>query len=167
MRLALCEVFRAKWSSKVHEEWIEAVLRNRPDLKREQLEHTRELMDAHGRDCLVEDFESLIDSLRLPDPTDRHVLAAAIRGRADIIVTRNIKDFPRERLDPYGIEAQLPDTFITHLLDLNAAAVVRAALEHRASLKNPPKSVAEYLHTLARQGLTQTVAELPAFASSL
>jgi len=84
-----------------------------------------------------------------------------------VIVTQNLKDFPPEKLQPYGIEAQHPDTFITHLFDLNADAVVGAAQEHRASLKNPPKSVDEYLETLERQGLTQTVAELRAYASVL
>jgi hypothetical protein len=62
-------------------------------------------------DCLVEQFEPLIAGLDLPDPGDRHVLAAAIRGRADVIVTRNLRDFPPDRLAPYGIEAQHPDTF--------------------------------------------------------
>lgn len=167
MRLALTDLYRAKWSAKVHEEWTGVVLRDRPDLRPEQLERTRRLMDAHVRDCLVEHFESLIDSLDLPDPNDRHVLAAAIRGRADVIVTRNLKDFPADKLEPYGIEAQHPDTFITHLIDLDPGAVVGAARGHRASLRNPPKDVEEYLSTLERQGLTQTAAALRGYASVL
>jgi predicted nucleic acid-binding protein len=167
LRLALTDLYRAKWSARVHDEWMEALLRDRPDLTRPQLERTRRLMDAHVRDCLVEDFESLIDALTLPDPDDRHVLAAAIRGRADVIITRNLRDFPAETLAPYGIAAQHPDPFITHLLDLDAGAVVGAARAHRASLKNPPKEVAEYLDTLERQGLTQTAVELRGYASVL
>ena len=146
---------------------METLLRDRPDLTRQQLERTRQLMDAHVRDCLVEDFEGLIDALHLPDPNDRHVLAAAIRGRADVIVTRNLRDFRPDALTPYGIAAQHPDTFITHLLDLNPGAVVGAAREHRASLRHPPKDVEEYLSTLERQGLTQTAAELRGYASVL
>ena len=144
-----------------------AVQRGFPDVTRERLERTRELMNLHAEGCLVTEFEELIQSLQLPDPSDRHVLAAAIRSGADVIVTQNLKDFPQEKLQPYGIEAQHPDTFITHLFDLNAGAVVGAAQEHRASLKNPPKSVDEYLETLERQGLSQTVAELRAYASVL
>jgi predicted nucleic acid-binding protein len=165
--LALTDLYRAKWSAQVHEEWMETLLRDRPDLTRQQLERTRRLMDAHVRDCLVEDFESLIDTLTLPDPDDRHVLAAAIRGRADVIVTRNLRDFPADTLTPYGIAAQHPDTFIIHLIDLNPDAVVGAAREHRASLKHPPKDVEEYLSTLERQGLTQTVVALRSYASEL
>ena len=81
MHLALTGLFRARWSDAVHEEWICALLRNRPDLSRAKLERTRALMDAHTIDALVTGYEDLIEGLLLPDPDDRHVLAAAIRGR--------------------------------------------------------------------------------------
>ena len=167
MWLTLRGLFRARWSYMVHEEWMAAVQRNFPDVTRERLERTRDLMNLHAEDCLVTGFEGLIESLELTDPGDRHVLAAAICSGADVIVTRNLKDFPQDKLDPYQIEAQHPDAFITHLFDLNPGAVVGAAHEHRASLANPPKSVDEYLDTLERQGLTQTVAELRGYTSVL
>ena len=63
-------------------------------------------MDAHVRDVLIIGFEDLVPSLELPDPGDRHVLAAAIRSEADIIVTVNLKDFPASLLAPYGLEAE-------------------------------------------------------------
>jgi predicted nucleic acid-binding protein len=160
MHLALTGLFRAKWSAAVHEEWISNLLENRPDLTREKLERTRALMDKHATDALVSGYEDLIPGLQLPDPDDRHVLAAAIRGHADVIVTMNLKDFPADILAPFGIDAQHPDEFILHLLDLAPGAVVAAAQTHRESLKNPPKTVAEYLNTLERKGLTQTVAVL-------
>lgn len=84
MELAVVDLYRAKWSNAVHEEWIRALLQNRADLTRAQLERTRDLMNAHVRDAIVTDFEGLIDVLDLPDPDDRHVLAAAIKGRADL-----------------------------------------------------------------------------------
>jgi predicted nucleic acid-binding protein len=114
MELAVADLYRAKWSDAVHEEWIRALLLNRSDLTREQLERTRDLMNAHVRDALVVDFERLIDVVDLPDPNDRHVLAAAIRGRADLIVTANLKHFPLDMLGRWGIEAQHPDEFLTH-----------------------------------------------------
>ena len=106
MHLALTDLFRAKWTDAIHEEWMRAVLETRPDLTREKLERTRNLMNAHVRDCLVTGYEGLIPGLPLPDPDDRHVLAAAIRGRADVIVTFNLKDFPATTLAPLGIETQ-------------------------------------------------------------
>ena len=144
-----------------------AVQRNFPDITRERLERTRDLMNLHAEDCLVTGFEELIEGLELPDRKDRHVLAAAVRSGADVIVTQNLKDFPQDRLSPHGIEAQHPDAFIAHLFDQNPGAVVGAAQEHRASLKNPPKNVDEYLSTLELHGLTQTVAALRGYASVL
>ncbi len=136
-------------------------------MTRKQVERTRDLMNLHAEDCLVTGFENLIEGLNLPDPSDRHVLAAAIKSGADLIVTRNLKDFPLNELEPYGIEARHPDTFMTHLFHQAPRAVAEAAQEHRASLKRPPKSVDQYLETLERQGLIRTVGELRGLASML
>lgn len=157
MHLAVTGLFRAKWPADVHKEWISNLLKNRRDLTRDKLERTRMLMDKHAVDALVTGYEDLIPGLQLPDPNDLHVLAAAIRGQANVIVTMNLRDFPSDVLAPFGIEAQHPDEFILHLLDIAPEAVVTAAEDHRQSLKNPPKTVSEYLETLERQGLTQTV----------
>jgi len=160
MHLALIGAFRAKWSADVHEEWIRSLLKNRPDLTREKLERTRELMDRAASDALVTGYELLIPGLNLPDENDRHVLAAAIRSGASVIITCNLADFPSNALRPYDIEAQHPDEFILHLLDLAPGLVIEAAQNHRLSLKNPPKSVDEYLNSLEAQGLTKTARSL-------
>lgn len=160
MYLAMTGLFRAKWSNDVHEEWMTRLLENRPDLSREKLERTRMLMDKHAVDALVTGYEDLIEGLHLPDPDDRHVLAAAIRGRADVIVTSNVRDFPAEVLTPFEIETQHPDEFILHLVDLAPGVVMTAAQRHRESLKNPAKTVEEYLEMLEREGLTETVSVL-------
>lgn len=167
MRLAVRRLFRARWSEMVHEEWMVAVLRDFPDLTREQLKRTRDLMNRHAEASLVRGFEHLIDGLDLPDPDDRHVLAAAIRTSADVIVTRNLRDFPQSQLDPYGIDAQHPDAFIMQLFESNPEEVFAAAQEHRGSLRNPPTSVEEYLGMLSRQGLTRTTAALRDHPSGL
>lgn len=160
MRLALTDLYRARWTEMIHEEWTRNVLKKRPDLKTEDLQRTRALMNAHVRDSLVTGFEYLIPVVELPDADDRHVVAAAIHGDASLIVTFNLKDFPSERLQPYNLIAQHPDDFIFDLLDLHAARVCEAASSHRRSLKNPSKTVDEYLDTLLKQGLTQTVGKL-------
>ncbi len=167
MHLALTGLFRAKWSADVHEEWISALLEKRPDLTRDKLERTRALMDLHAVDALVTGYEDLIPGLRLPDPNDRHVLAAAIRGQADVIVTMNLRDFPAHVVGEFGIEAQHPDEFVLHLLDLAPGAVIGAAAEHRKSLKSPPKTAADYLDALERQQLIQSVSALRAFLGQI
>ena len=164
MHVAVTDLYRAKWTDAIHDEWTRNVLENRPDLKPEQLQRTRELMNVHVRDRLVTGYEALIEAVTLPDPNDRHVLAAAIRAGADLIVTFNLGDFPEKDLKPYGIEAQHPDDFLMFQLDLAANIVCAAAKRHRASLRNPPKDVDEYLATLEAQGLAQTVSTLRRFA---
>ena len=156
MRLAVADLFRARWSATIHDEWIEAVLRTRPELAA-QLRRTRQLMDAHVLDCLVTGYEPLIQALDLPDPKDRHVLAAAIVGHADVLVTKNLKDFPADRLASFGIKAQHPDIFVLSLLGLHGRPALATVAEHRASLRHPAKTVDEYLETLLAQELLQTV----------
>ena len=155
MRLALTDLYRARWSDQIHEEWITAVLRNRPDLSRAQLERTRSLMNAHVRDALVEGHQPLIPALELPDPEDRHVLAAAIQCGADLILTFNLDDFPEQALASYGIGACHPDAFLVDQLNLDGERVCLAMRQHRASLRNPTKTVEEYLATLGEQGLSR------------
>ncbi|MEZ5958475.1 MAG: PIN domain-containing protein [Hyphomonadaceae bacterium] len=167
MRLALTDLFRARWSKQVHDEWIGALHRERPDIDLARLEKTRQLMDAHVRDAVVEGFEFLIPVLDLPDEKDRHVLAAAIHGRADVIVTTNLKDFPKETLLKHAIDVQHPDEFIAHLIDLEGPTVAYAAKDAIAALKNPPRSVDDYFAALERAGLQQTVSLLKAYKKLL
>jgi predicted nucleic acid-binding protein len=160
MRLTMADLYQARWSRHIHEEWIRAVLRNRPDLSAEQLRRVRDAMDANVEDCLVTGYEPLVGSLTLPDPHDRHVLAAAIVAHADVIVTHNLKDFPPEILARYDIEAQHPDEFLRNIIDIAPIAVVDAVRAQQASMKNPPVSMSDLLALFARTGLAGTVAEL-------
>ena len=160
MHLTLLDSFRARWTEKIHSEWIRNVLKSRPDLNLEQLERTKNLMNLHVRDCLVENYESLIETLDLPDKDDRHVLAAAIHAKADVILTFNLKDFPSENLDKYGIEAKHPDKFIVSLIDADAEKVCLATKRQRMSLKNPPKNRDEFLQILRQQNLVETCKKL-------
>jgi predicted nucleic acid-binding protein len=160
MHLALADLFQAKWSNAIHDEWTRNLLKNRPDITAKQLQRTRDLMDRHIRDCVVTGFERLIPSLILPDADDRHVLAAAIHSRADVIVTYNTKDFPPRALAGHGIEAQHPDEFILGLLELSPNRVFLAARRQRERLHNPPMTVDQFLDTLERQALPKTTALL-------
>jgi predicted nucleic acid-binding protein len=167
MWLALQDIYRARWTEQIHDEWVAALLRERPDLTRHQLSRTRELMNSGVRDCLVTHYQDLIPGLVLPDPDDRHVLAAAIKAGASVIVTFNEKDFPPAVLDVYGIEAQHPDDFLVYQFDLNKPAVFRAVRSQRATLKNPPKSVSELLETFEVQQLPQFVERIRPYGDLL
>ena len=167
LQLAVTDLFKTKWSADIHREWIEALLRNEPQRDRLALERTRDLMDEATRDSLIAGYESLIPALSLPDPNDRHVLAAAIVGHCDVIVTQNLKDFPDAVLAPFDIEAQHPDEFLSNHLNLAPGIFCSAVRKVRARLVHPPYTVEEYLETLTRQGLVATASELQSFAELL
>lgn len=167
MQLATTSLFRAKWTDAIREEWTRNLLQDKPDITGEQVAKLCELMEAAVPDCLVTGYQPLVDGLTLPDPDDRHVLAAAIRCHAAVIVTTNLKDFPAEVIAPLGVRAQHPDEFITHLLDLDTGAVCNAVKTVRARLKKPPRSVEELLDLLQKQGLPESVSVLQDFAELL
>lgn len=167
MQLALTDLFQARWTDEIHDEWTRNVAANRPDISPANLARCRRLMDEHVPDCLVTEYEALIPTLTLPDPDDRHVLAAAIHGGAGLIVTFNLSDFPASVLGQYQIEAIDPDEFIVRLWDEAPTAVLRAMRLHRASLKRPAKSASEYLATLDQCRLPETVARLMPLAAQI
>lgn len=158
--LAQTGLFRARWTAMIHDEWTRNLLAKRPDLDRHAIMRVRDLMDASVLDCLVTGYESLIPSLTLPDANDRHVLAAAIRGLATVVVTFNLKDFPDETLRQYGLCAKHPDEFLLDLFGLDEKACLDAVQADFSHYKTPPLSIDDYLAALAKAGVTQTAAFL-------
>lgn len=146
-------VYRARWSDEIHDEWSRHLQANNPKVTPQTVARVRELMNIAVPDALVTGYESLIPTLNLPDPDDRHVLAAAIVGRADVIVTTNLKDFPSDLLAPFGIEAQHPDEFLMHQRDLNHDRFLECVKRIRSRLVNPELSPDEYIERLRRSQL--------------
>jgi predicted nucleic acid-binding protein len=168
VELARTGLLRAKWTLRIHAEWINAAIRERPELERARLERVAELMNAAVLDCLVTDFESLEPGLAsLPDLNDRHVVAAAIHCGAQEIVTFNVRDFPERALRPYGIRAIHPDEFVEHLLGLNAEAVCEAVRRIRRRLVNPPRSAEDMIQNYERHGLAVSASILRTRTNSL
>ena len=143
-------------SAGIHVEWMRSVLADRPDLTEDMLDRTRAVMDRHFPEAVVTGYTARAAGLDLPDPDDVHVLAAAIEGRADLIVTRNLRDFPVDRLAPHGLTAQHPDAFIAARFDADPEAVPAAVRSRVAALRNPPRTANEHLAALERLGLVQT-----------
>lgn len=155
LSLAAVGIFHARWTQRIQDEWVRNLLANRPDLQAEALRRTVATMNDAIDDCLVEKFEFMVDSLTLPDPDDRHVLAAAIVGHADAIVTFNLRDFPEAYTAAHGIEVLHPDDFLVAQYDLAPISVLKTIKAARARLRNPPKSAAELIVTYEAQGLAQ------------
>lgn len=160
MRLSTEGVFIPRWTEKVHDEWMSNLLANRPELSLERLKRTKDLMLRYNPSALVTDYEKHIPELTLPDPNDRHVLAAAVEGGCDVIVTFNLKDFPNEILATYDLIAISPDVFVSQCLTDRPSQVSLAIQKQQRSLTSPPCSMNELLQTLASCGLPDTVANL-------
>lgn len=123
IRVGLARLVQPKWTDRILDEVFDNLRANRPDLDRARLDRTRRLMNDAIRDVTVADYEHLIEQIELPDPDDRHVLAAAIHIDAQVIVTRNLRDFPAQALEAWDLEAQHPDVFLTELCEAHPEAL--------------------------------------------
>lgn len=103
MHLGIAGLYQPKWTAEIHREWCRNLWMNRPDITQAALTRTVELMERALPDARVVGFETLIEGLTLPDENDRHVLAVALRAKAEVIVTLNQKDFPASALQKFNI----------------------------------------------------------------
>ena len=160
LSLADADLYRVRWSHDIEQEWVRNLMANRPDLERVKLEHTCRLMTKAFPDCLIDHYQDIASVLELPDKDDRHVLAAAIVGHADAIVTFNLRDFPVEAVMKYNIEPIHPDYFIVNQFELHETSALAAVKTMRERLRKPPVTATGLLKTLADIGLPQTAALL-------
>ena len=157
MSLATAGLFAAKWTQRIEQEWITNLEAFRPELKG-RLEARRDGMWEAVPDWEVTEpaWAPLVGNVTLPDPDDQHVLAAAVAGHADCIVTANLRDFPAEIIGPYGIEAIHPDRFIVNQWDLDAIAAMSAFKRMRARWRKPEATPEDFASALERNGLPET-----------
>lgn len=167
LSLAADGIFSARWTAQIQDEWQRNLLLKRPDLEPSALARTSALMTQAVEDGLIESYEYLIDALVLPDPDDRHVLAAAIVGHADAIVTFNLKDFPATLMRGHNLEVLHPDDFLVAQYELAPLRTLAIVKENRARLRKPPRSAAELIATYEAQGLSQFVTLLRSSMTSL
>lgn len=157
LRLADEGAFRALWSEEVLEEVRRNVIRT--GIEAADIDHRITAMRQYFPDALVTGYEGLTDALTC-DPKDRHVLAAAVRAKADVLVTFNLKDFPDESLEPFDVEVVHPDDFLLDQLDLFPGVVIRVLHELADDYIDPPVTVDDVLETLRRAGVPRFVADV-------
>lgn len=157
IEVAATGIYAAKWSMRIDDEWIRNLSRKR-GIDPERLWIRRDAMHDACPDWEVPEaaWRCIEPGLALPDPDDRHVLAAAIAGHADCIVTQNIKDFPGTVLAPFGVTALHPDEFLHQQLRLAPRFVLPAFKAMRARLRNPVFTPEAFADSLERNGLVET-----------
>ena len=157
IRLGRSGFYQAKWTEQILDEALAAIVRDQPELV-QRLDQTRELMRDAIPDATVTGYEDLIPSLELPDPGDRHVLAAAIACNAQVIITSNLYRFPEVQLQKYNIEAQRPDEFIFNVIELAPARVVNIMQQQAQALTRPAMTFDELLERFRTLGLPRAAA---------
>ena len=167
LELAIRDLYRPRWSADIFREWMNTDLKIRIDHDPAKVQRTQEFMNALYFDALITDYEHLIDDADLPDPDDRHVLAAARHGHCDTIITQNLRDFPGEILIPFGIEVYHPDDFLLVFLETYPDGFFSAIRAIRARLKNPPYTLDAYLANLSQLNLDKTVTVLRQYSHLL
>jgi predicted nucleic acid-binding protein len=157
LSLATAGLFAAKWSREIEREWITALEERRPELQG-RLEVRRDAMRDAVPDWEVPEaaWAPLVAGYNLPDPDDRHVLAAAVAWHADCIVTANLKDFPTEIVGAYGIEVVDPDRFVINQWDLDPLIAMAAFKRMRARWRNPQATPENFARALEQGGLPAT-----------
>lgn len=161
MSVASAGLYAAKWSRTIESEWIKSIEDRRPDLIG-KLEYRRDQMREAVPDWEVEEhaWRSLAGGMKLPDAGDVHVLAAALAGHADCIVTLNLRDFPADVVGPLAIEVIHPDQFIVAQWDLDQFVAVAAFKHMRARWKKPEATSEDFAAALERAGLPATALRL-------
>jgi len=154
VQIAVDRLVEARWTDEIHDEWIRNLAANTPSIPIERLQITRRLMDDALPHAMVSGYQGHIRAVTLPDPDDRHVVAAGIAGGASVILTWNLRDFPARELKKHGLRRQTPDSFLVDLYD-NAPDLIVASLAHaRRNLGKTRVSASSFVDILKNQKLT-------------
>jgi predicted nucleic acid-binding protein len=159
LSLAHADLYTARWTQEIENEWTSSLIEKYPDAA-EKIPLVVEQMREAIPDCLIVDYELFIPSLQLPDENDRHVLAAAIRGNADAIVSLNTKDFPADVLSKFDIEIQTPDQFVLNQIMLHPPRALTAIKKMRARWERPSLTASDMIDLFEKRQLPQTAAHL-------
>lgn len=151
---AYYDLYTPKWSEHIFDEWRRVMISR--GVSGNEADKRISKANAAFPDALVQNYKGLIEHLELPDKDDRHVLAAAIKTNANLIVTNNIKDFPEEYLQSFSLSAKTADDFLTDIIDLNQQQAVAAFKEMVLNKKNPKQDEFEVLNQLRNAGLKDT-----------
>lgn len=148
-------LLRPVWSKDVLIEWRRSVQRRHADMDDAKCDRLQAAFTSHFPDAEVSDYDAFINAITLPDPDDRHVLAAAIVGKCNGIITSNLRHFPTETVSKFGIEVIHPDQFIVNVIDLDENKAIGACKRHREAMGISKPTAEQYLERFEICGLIQ------------
>ena len=160
VQAAADRLVEARWTDEIHDEWIRNLAADTPTIPIERLQATRQLMNNALPGATVSGYEDLAPTVSLPDPDDRHVVAAAIAAGASVILTWNLRDFPATALKKFGLRRQTPDTFLAELYDRAPGLTVGSLANARRNLNKSRVSASDFIDIIGNQKLPQLVTRL-------
>jgi predicted nucleic acid-binding protein len=153
VQCAVDRLVNVRWTDEIHDEWMRNLAANTPGLSMDRLRRTRDLMKAAVLTADVQEYARHVQSITLPDPNDRHVVAAANAGGASVVVTWNIRDFPEAELARHGLRRETPDQFLLGLHAAAPRAVLASAANARLNLRVSTPTAGDFVAALDQQGL--------------
>jgi hypothetical protein len=160
VQIAVDHLVDARWTDEIHDEWIRSLIADVPGIPIERLQITRKLMNDALPDATVTGYQAHLEAITLPDPDDRHVVAAAITTGASVILTWNLRDFPTKELKKHCLVRQTPDVFLTDLYDKAPDLTLASLANARRNLGKTRISASDFIDILKNQKLRQLAANL-------
>lgn len=167
VQAAVDRLVEAHWTDEIHEEWIRNLAANTPAVSIERLQMTRQLMNGALPAATISGYEGHIPAVHLPDPDDRHVVAAGITAGASVILTWNLRDFPATELKKHGLRGQTPDAFLAGLYDEAPDLLIGSLANARRNLNKSRISAAGFIEILNNQKLGQLARRVRSHSTDL
>lgn len=153
LRIAERELYRPLWSDRIVNEAKDAVAAIHPEITVDRIAKRFAAMDEAFEDAQIRGWERFEKRVILPDPDDRHVVAAALRGEANAIVTTNVRDYPADAVRPLSIEVVHPDEFLLDQLERAPRVVLEILREQAEHARNPHMPLIDLMARLDRSGV--------------
>jgi|SRR5215475_7405675 len=167
VQAAVDRLVDARWTDAIHDEWIRNLIVDVPSIPIERLHATRRLMSDALPTATVSGHEKHIPEVTLPDPHDRHVVAAGIAAKAKLILTWNLRHFPENELKKFDLRRMTPDEFLCDLFDKGPDLVIGSLANARRNLSKTRVSASDFVSILENQKLAELAKRVEKYVSDL
>jgi predicted nucleic acid-binding protein len=167
VQAAVDRLVEARWTDTIHDEWIRNLMASAVAIPIERLHATRRLMNEALPMAMVNEYKEHIPKIILPDPNDRHVVAAAIAAKASLILTWNLRHFPESELEKFSLRKMTPDAFLSTLFDKIPALVISSLANARRNLSKTRVSALDFVGILKGQRLVRLAKRVEKSVSDL